>query len=614
MFLSPRVVDREAFAEFSGSLRRLIEDAAGQGEELRSAAEQANAAHQQLRDLATKHTAKFEAAARAAGALDERAAQAEAMLQGVQQAAATLDDFKAQASRATTEQTESLRRRIDELVVGFTQRLEAATAGLEAKLAAKSSETETRIAVAAGEAMDRLNTAGSASEARITTAAGDAEVRLASKMSEHEAALAARLAECERLLGEKFAEAERRAGAAERALSTRLTEAESRISETERACAQRLSEVERRAAAAQERADALQTQLETFAVIVEQKLAEARQTISGFEARGVQSIEDAASTARRSFDGVCEALSGHAEDLRLSLASGAELHREKIDQHTEAAANRAREVASGLARSADAAESRLATMLKRLDEEGEERQRHLGDMLFRAEEAAGEIEALVGLTTALPEEDDEAGTQEALGLVLPGSLADLILKSRAHRKSAEQAQRELGATAEQAETARKLLGESINDGAAKIDALSDKAESLRSELAASLAASERAVLALRDRRAEAEDLIREPMAIIENKLAEVQAYATSMDTRAAKAREVSEQAVSKTATIVRGLADLLGQLKPWEPVLLEAKSAGGTPEIPPGLRRVIEAARTEIAADFAQIATSLQAVATRVKP
>jgi hypothetical protein len=83
VFLSPRVVDREAFNDYASTLRRLIESSVAEAQGLRAAAEAAQQAQLALRDTSLKHQPKIDAAARALGAIEPRLAQAERTLQAV---------------------------------------------------------------------------------------------------------------------------------------------------------------------------------------------------------------------------------------------------------------------------------------------------------------------------------------------------------------------------------------------------------------------------------------------------------------------------------------------------------------------------------------------------
>ncbi|MGD9690835.1 MAG: hypothetical protein AB7K52_15165 [Phycisphaerales bacterium] len=511
VFLSPRVVDREAFNDLAGTLRALIDQAAGETAALKLAHEQAGAAVMSLRDVAGKHTARFEAAARATAGLDERAARVEQLLGAVQQAAATLAEARAQTQRLTADLSEGLARRAEALGADLAARFDAASA----------------------------------------------------------------------------------------------------------ACEARAARAEAQAAAAEQRCEELARRLELFTTTADTRLAEARQTISGYEARGVRSLEDAATHARRSFDGVCELLSRHGEELRLSLAAAAGQQRDALERSVTAALARATDAAASLTRSADAAESRVAEALSRAETDLDERRQHLADMLIRAEEAAGEVEALVGLSTALPEEEDAEAAIESQGLALPGSLADFILRARAARRAAEETLARFGRADQTLEKVRGELDAELESRRADVGELLARLDRARAELADGLRTADDAGRALRDGRAEIDRMIREPLAAVENKTAELRAHTTSLDTHVRRARDVADQAVARTAQLVSGLSGLLTELKPWAGLLGHDRPAGeDLPEgaarpIPPVLRPMIDEIRAEIAGDLAAIASGLKQIGIR---
>lgn len=128
VFLSPRVVDQGAFTEYSASLRRLIEQAGGQADALRAAAQDADVARNALKELAGKHQAKFDLAAKVLAGLDQRAAEAERLLSAARDAVASLDALKSEADRVVADHVARLEARLEGVfgdVQGRLARLEA---------------------------------------------------------------------------------------------------------------------------------------------------------------------------------------------------------------------------------------------------------------------------------------------------------------------------------------------------------------------------------------------------------------------------------------------------------------------------------------------------------
>lgn len=536
VFLSPRVIDREAFNDYAGSLRRLIEQSADRGDALRAATAEADAAHQQLRDLATRHTARFELAAKAMAGLDERSAKAEQMLLAVQQAALSLDTFRAEAAEI-------------------------------------------------------VNASAAAGRARLEEDQALAEARLRETLDRAEAVerrLAAVAADTERVVAEREALMEQRAEAVMGRWQGRI----------ERAAA----EAHARAEAARIASDSLTQRLDTFSAVVDSRLVESRQSISGCEARAVQSIEDAAAGARRAFDGVCETLSTHADELRESLASAANAQEERIIQIGDATARRADEAASQIAAAADAAGA-----------QAEEHHERLADILIRVEESAGEAETLLGLTQPLPNEEDAQACEDALRTALPGSLGALVLRARAARSGTDAALTRLESMQAQTEQARSILGSDLLTAASQIDQLAARADALKTSVEASVKAGTEAEAALTQRREALHEAAAAPLAELQRRGDDLRRQIDAMEAQTTRAREVTRGIVEQTTTVVRGLSATLSQLKPWQPLLLEHDPNEPLPELPAALQRVVDQVRSEIASDLGTVAAGLSQLASRAQ-
>jgi len=145
VFLSPRVIDREAFNDYSGALRRLIEEAAQQAESLRAAAAEASQAQTALRETAARHQGRSEAVTRALASIDQRLADAERL---------------AKAAEATR--------------LG----IEAASNGAQAMLAARTDELAARLDAAALAAAETVRRAEHGSTEAVMNLVGSAERKL----------------------------------------------------------------------------------------------------------------------------------------------------------------------------------------------------------------------------------------------------------------------------------------------------------------------------------------------------------------------------------------------------------------------------------------------------
>lgn len=206
VFLSPRVVDREAFNDFSGSLRKLIEEAAEQRAALREAAAGATTAQQALKDAAGKNQPKLEAAIRALQLLDQRAGDAERALSAALEASAGLQAARDEILDLARQKGDELAERIGSLVSAGEARLTTVLERAEATARARFDELESR-ARAAEERLAKLlehaesaaSRLGEQAETRVT----HAEARLTRKMAELEAWSADFLRRCEDRVAEE---------------------------------------------------------------------------------------------------------------------------------------------------------------------------------------------------------------------------------------------------------------------------------------------------------------------------------------------------------------------------------------------------------------------------
>lgn len=151
VFLSPRVVDREAFNDYSSLLRRLIEDASGHAQALRTAAGDAALAREALREFTGKSQPRLDAAARALELFEKRAAEVESLIDG---ARASARGIEAQARDAQDRMARSMAE-FEARLVEHQRRLEdhaaAAEAGLRQRLEALSAQVEQAARAAQGE-------------------------------------------------------------------------------------------------------------------------------------------------------------------------------------------------------------------------------------------------------------------------------------------------------------------------------------------------------------------------------------------------------------------------------------------------------------------------------
>lgn len=153
VFLSPRVIDREAFNDYSGSLRKLIEEAAAQTDRLKAAAAEAQGAQQALRETAARNQGRLEAATKALAVIEQKTAEADRLMQSAKEAdrnaqnrLAELNGKIEQMQRQAEENVRRLEKRATDSVQGFMTNAERVLAQSEAGL----KELKTQAASPAG--------------------------------------------------------------------------------------------------------------------------------------------------------------------------------------------------------------------------------------------------------------------------------------------------------------------------------------------------------------------------------------------------------------------------------------------------------------------------------
>lgn len=129
VFLSPRVIDREAFNDYSGTLRRLIEEAAHQTEALKAAAAEAAQAQTALRETAARHQGRADNVTRALAAIDQRLAETDRLAQVAEQTRRGIQAASTEAQAALTARTDELAARLDAAAVAATETVRRAEHG-----------------------------------------------------------------------------------------------------------------------------------------------------------------------------------------------------------------------------------------------------------------------------------------------------------------------------------------------------------------------------------------------------------------------------------------------------------------------------------------------------
>lgn len=159
IFLSPRVVDRQAFNEFAAQLRELIEQTGAQTEALRIAGAEAQRTRDGLRDSVNANQMKLDLATRALSTIDQKADQLRRIVEGASDVVSRADDLRAQADQIINERVGILCQRLneaEEAAVAQIEILHARLTGAATDAASRHAELRDTIATAAGPHADRL--------------------------------------------------------------------------------------------------------------------------------------------------------------------------------------------------------------------------------------------------------------------------------------------------------------------------------------------------------------------------------------------------------------------------------------------------------------------------
>ena len=141
IFLSPRVVDRQAFHEFSQTLKEMIDQAANGADVLRSAAADADRSRESLRDSMASQQAKLDLAGKAIATIDSRTDQTRRLIDGANSAVSKIDEIRVKADALIEDRIARLAARIDEVM----RSAEAKIAAIDERLAPMIHEADRRI-------------------------------------------------------------------------------------------------------------------------------------------------------------------------------------------------------------------------------------------------------------------------------------------------------------------------------------------------------------------------------------------------------------------------------------------------------------------------------------
>jgi hypothetical protein len=352
IFVSPRVVDRLAFEEYAGILRKLVGDAAVQRDLLKSAAEQARGAEGGTAALNKQLQTRVEQAARALPMLDQRLAKAEQLLSLPME---LLAGEKAKAvEKARKELEEQLSALIDDQVRHFRSQFEST---IRERIDALAKDA---IGDASEPVIARANAAATQLEQTVT----EAEARVSSLVN---------LAE---------SQSERAATARNRQVEDLEKRMAARVATCDAELAQRARSAEEAGKALDERIEAATVTLGEVEKIKPSKLEKALERLASIR----QSLGDL---------GRFEAMITKAEDLAQSAVFATSQLEAVKNQADQARAALGTELLDGAAK-IDAIEGRLSQLLAAAQQAGT----RIGDAETRLQTRMNELETRVEGMTA----------------------------------------------------------------------------------------------------------------------------------------------------------------------------------------------------------------------
>lgn len=146
IFLSPRVIDRQAFNDFAAQLRALIDDATAKVDALRGATSEAQRTRDNLREVVNANQMKLDMATRTLATIDQKAEQTRRMIESASDVAARVDELRQKADTIITERVGILCQRVNDAEQGAFAQVEQ----VHAELAAASKRADERVSALRG--------------------------------------------------------------------------------------------------------------------------------------------------------------------------------------------------------------------------------------------------------------------------------------------------------------------------------------------------------------------------------------------------------------------------------------------------------------------------------
>jgi len=542
VFLTPRVIDKAAFDELSGTLARLIQQASGEGASLRNALMEVKGLDHTARRAAGELANRLDAAARIVPSIDERVQRAEAVLQAASEHAIAsqtverqIDEIIQRRLGGVEARAAEVARLIDQRLSSMQEHAEQAGAAFERALAERLSQAEsderTRQVI---EATQRAEVVLRELEARLVRADGDVAQRLDAGLASIEAR-AARASEELQTLDERTAQ-----------LSTRARQ-----------------EIDRAGSALDER-------LTRLSAALEQRVS---QVAGELGAQTGPAITSLSLLCHRAVDIL-------GRDPRLAPdAPGAPAPRAGSLGELVQRAERATEQAAAAARQGESLREQANQVQSSLRDailQGAEWADGLLARQERARRALGDVEkACAGAELLMARHAEAMRETEPDGLTARAAMVDALL---ARVAQAREAARETGLDASACELRGEALGARVRELAAGIELIEHRAREV-----AGGAAREAD---------EARRRLESQMASIEARAQAVAAHLEPGVGRAEKAQASAARAAAEVREVLGALRTAQNDLEPWRSVLMPRD--GEPVSLPGALGEVVAAFRDRL--------------------
>lgn len=569
IFISPRVVDRQAFEEYSTTLRKLVERSNGLGQSLETSASKAQMA---LGDIAQADAAlrtKGEAVAKLLATLDDRLNQVNERLEEVQERAEYAQRFERRIDDYIEEATERATHRVDEALERAVTRVRLSETGLLRRV----EEMEKQIADSLGRRTGQLET-------------------LVSGIDE-------RLAPIHERIGRAVEQVDRLAEGLEEEIGRRSEPARERMEQIAGECCQ---QAEQACVEIQRRVDTARSQVRDAADQAQGELASVRDDLREQIEAGRSSGMQATSEARTAAELVAREIQAAAKQARHDATAGldqmneqAEKLSEQIERRTAPARQLVERAINDLEAKARAVEKGI---LDRTDEPREVLEKALGDLEARAARLQTKIEAITGpdlhaLAALFNRAKELLGRepgQEDSRPAITNSLEDLVERGERAREDATFVTTQFESMREQTDDLRTVLGRSLLEASDVIDRMTERQETLRALVSESLAVAretEDGVLAA-DQSEAVDGNAKMSTHSLWTETESASGHLADLLEQAAATKNALELVVREHHAELERVEVMLPELRSWRAMMLESNSME---ELPMAIRRILNEVR-----------------------